>query len=800
MEKHHIRIGRMSCSFCAETIKKALTRVDGVSKVNVSLAHEEALIEYDPEKVDAGRLDEILMQLGYTVRDPRKMRTFEEEEVEIKREKQRLLISAVFTGVAVVLMILMRLGYQHLWFKWLMMGLALMTVFGPGFYILKMALYSLRRGILNQHVLLEFGAFAGLTGGFVGFLIKDFPIADFFAVAVFITTYHILSGYTSLIVRTRASQAVRKLLDLQPQKARVIRDGKEKMVPIEGVVKGDLVSIRPGERIPVDGEVIDGYSAVDESIVTGESIPIDKKLGDEVIGGSYNQLGNLLVRVSRIGEESFLQQIARHIEEARAMKPGIVQVVDKVLKYYVPVVLLFAAAGMVIWTVGAWLIKGETNLIRGTFAALAVLIMGYPCALGMATPLAMIRGGGLAAEKGILMRSSNAFQAFKEVKKLILDKTGTITKGKPEVTEVVSLSKIPDREIIMMAASVEKHSEHPLGKSVVEHAQSLGVELKKVKKFSAVPGEGVRAEMGGKVIRVGSLRYLKKEGVLISRGSQEAKALEQQGKTVIAVSVGRELVGLIAVADALKEDAVEAIRRIKEAGLEPVMITGDNQLIARVVANAVGIEEVIAEVLPEEKAEKIRKLQEDGYRVAMVGDGINDAPALMQADIGIAIGTGTDIAIESADVVLIGGSLNAIVDAYYIGKNSYKKTVQNLILAFSFNGIGVPAATTGLVHPVWAMVAMVASVSTVLLNSFGGRLLPTRRKFNKELRKVTFRVPTMHCEKCLSTIAKRLSEIEGVNDIKGSVLEKTVTVTCDGKRGLEKKLREEITKLGHVAG
>jgi len=322
-------------------------------------------------------------------------------------------------------MISMWLGYRPPYFKWPMMALALATVFGPGLYILKMAFQSLRRGILNQHVLLEFGAFAGLIGGFVGFFVPDFPIAGFFAVAVFITTYHILSGYTSLRVRTRASQAVRILLDLQPAMARVIRDGKEEEVPIEDVQVGEHVRVRPGEHIPVDGEVVDGASGVDESLVTGESIPVERTVGDKVIGGSLNQSGTLVVKVTRVGEESFLQQVARHIEEARALKPGIIQLVDKVLTYYVPGVLVFAAIGIIIWTVGAWFVSGEINLTRGIFAALAVLVMGYPCALGMATPLAMIRGGGMAAEKGILMRSGEAFQALKDVKKVVLDKTGT---------------------------------------------------------------------------------------------------------------------------------------------------------------------------------------------------------------------------------------------------------------------------------------------------------------------------------------------------------------------------------------
>jgi len=797
MKKLQVKIGGLSCSFCAETIRKAYGRIDAVSDVNVSLAHEEVLIQHDPERITEAELKDTLRQLGYTVRDPKKVRTFEEEEAELQREKRKLLIAAGLTGAAVLLMIGMWLGYRQPWFKWPMMGIALATVFGPGWYILKMAVQSLRRRILNQHVLLEFGAFAGLIGGFAGFFVPEFPITDFFAVAVFITTYHILSGYTSLRLRTRASQAVRKLLDLQPPMARVIRDGVEEEVPIEDVQVNDRVRVRPGEHIPVDGEVADGNSSVDESLVTGESIPVEKMVGDEVIGGSLNHAGTLVVRVTRVGEESFLQQVARQIEEARALKPGIMQVVDKILKYYVPAVLVFAAVAIVTWTVGAWLITGEMNLIRGIFAALAVLVMGYPCALGMATPLAMIRGGGMAAEKGILMRSGEAFQALKDIKKIVLDKTGTITKGKPEVVDVVPLDGVEAKDVLLLAASTENPSEHPLARAIVEHARVLDISISEVGEFLAVPGRGARATMNGQTVRVGSLRFLKEEGVETSKGLEQARTLEEKGKTVVAVAADRKILGLLAIADTLKEDATEAIRRMKEAGLEPVMITGDNHRTAQAVARQVGIDKVMAEVLPDEKAAHVQALQAEGYRVAMVGDGINDAPALMQADVGIAIGAGTDIAIESADVVLVGERLSAIVDAYHIGRNSYKKTVQNLVLAFTFNGIGVPLAITGFVHPVWAMIAMATSVSTVLLNSFAGRLIPTMKaKPQKEKQRIVLNVPNMHCEGCVNTMRNALKrKIEDV-EVKADLEKQLLTVGFSNRDISTEGVKEILIETG----
>jgi heavy metal translocating P-type ATPase len=728
-----VNIGGMSCSFCTGTINKAMSRMDGVQQVNVSLAHEEALITYDPAKLTPTQLRDTLRSLGYTVRDSDKVQAYEEQQQELLSEQKRLLVAGIFTAVAAGLMVTMWLGYRQTWFAWVMMALALATVFGPGGTIVKMAYQSLRRSIFNQHVLLEFAAFAGLAGGFIGLIggsIMDlsalgyFPTAEFFGVAIFVTTYHILSGYTSLTVRTRASQSVRKLLDLKPTTAHVIRDGEELEIPTDEVRPDEHVRVRPGESIPVDGVIISGTSGVDQSLVTGEPLPVEKTTGDEVIGGSINQTGALVIEVTRVGEDSFLHQVTRHLERARAMKPGILQLVDVVLKFFVPGVIFFSVLAFLIWTLGAWVITGEMNWLRAIFATLAVFVMGYPCALGMATPLAMIRGGGEAAEKGIIMRSGEAFQVFKDVKKIVFDKTGTLTEGKPHVVDVLPDHDYATDDLLCLAGSVEFISEHPLAAAVVDYVREQGAALMEVDDFHATPGKGVRATLEGNVVSVGSLRFLGEEGFDLSGVSDDAKALENQGKTVIGVGVGETVVGLIAVTDRIKPDARETVRLLRKAGIEPVMLTGDNWRTARAVASELGIDEVLAEVLPGEKAEQIRKMQASGKRVAMVGDGINDAPALMQADIGIAIGAGTDIAIESSDVILMNERLTAVLDAYHIGRTSYKKTVQNLSLAFAFNTVGILAAVTGLVHPVWAMIAMVASVSAVLANSFLGRLVP----------------------------------------------------------------------------
>lgn len=725
----------MHCSFCAASITKGVGKMPGVANANVSIAHEEALIEYDPAQVTETQLKNTLQDLGYTIRDPRRVKAYEEQQKEITLEQRRLILAGILTGLALVQMALLWLGWLHgstlrpiMAFS--MPALALATVFGPALYILKMAWQSLKRGILNQHVLLEFGAFSGLTGGTLGLIGRyghiaglHFPAPAFFAVATFISTYHILSGYASLLVRTKASRSVMKLLELQPPVAQVLRDGVEREVPVDEVHLGERVRIRPGQAVPLDGRVIAGASGIDEAFVTGESLPVEKTTGSEVIGGSMNLTGTLIVEVTRVGEDSFVQRVARQIEDARARKPNILQLVDRVLAFYVPGVLVVAGITVLIWTLGAYLVLGHLMMNRAIFAMLAVFVMGYPCALGMATPLAMIRGGGIAAEYGILIRSGDAFQALKEVRWVSLDKTGTLTEGRPVVTQVVPADDVTMEQVLALAAAAEMGSEHPLARAVVERAQVEEIAVPEVDEFEAVPGLGVRATIDGRPLLVGSPRFLTEVGIEWPGFDTRIAALQQSGNTVVGVMYDDQPIGLVAIADAIKADARDAVQRLRNLGIKPFMLTGDNTRTAQAVALAVGITEFRAERLPDEKAAEVRKLQQGGQRVMMVGDGINDAPALTQADVGVAIGAGTDIAIESADVVLMGEQLGSVAQAVVIGRNSYRKTAQNIGLAFAFNGVGIPLAVTGLISPAWAMVAMVISVSTVLANSFvSGRL------------------------------------------------------------------------------
>ncbi|MEW6690127.1 MAG: heavy metal translocating P-type ATPase, partial [Pseudomonadota bacterium] len=603
---------------------------------------------------------------------------------------------------------------------WLLGTLAVLQVFVVARHILAMAAQALVRRILNQHVLLEAGAFAGLAGGAIGLALErpGFPTAPFFAVAILVSTYHLFSEWLSLIVKTRSSQAVKRLLELQPDTARVLRGGAEVEVPVEAVAAGEQVRIRPGERVPVDGVVTGGHSAVDQSLVTGEPLPVDKREGDSVIGGSINGTGTLVVRVTAAGEESFLNRVVREVEDARALKPGILHLVDRVLVVYAPVVLGAAALAFIGWLAGSWRVAGQADLERAVFAGLSVLVMGYPCAVGISAPLSIVRGAGLAAERGILMRTGEAFQGFRLVGTVVLDKTGTLTLGRPELREI-ELARGSEAELLAIAAAAEASSEHPLAQAAVRAALERRVVPPEVESFQAVPGRGVSARIGGEEVLVGSPTFLAASRINIVPLAARMDELEKRGRTVIAVARGGRLLGALAFGDTLRPEAPAAVARLRRAGLRVVLMTGDNERAAARIAREAGIEEVHSGVLPGEKSALVRRLQAVG-RVAMVGDGINDAPALMQADVGIAMGGGTDIAIESADIIVLSNRLDAVPVAREVSAKSYRKMVQNVTLAFLFNGIGIPLAATGLVYPVWAMAAMAVSVTAIFLNSLWG--------------------------------------------------------------------------------
>ncbi len=829
LERLQLRIGGMSCSFCVNAIERGLKREPGIEEVHVSLAHEEALVRYDPGLIDAGTIKNTMRALGFLIRDPRKVGAFDEQR-DLKRRERNDLISAA--GCALVMfgaMVLMWLDVWRMqeWHAWAAWAIATYVFAWNGRRIVRMAWGAAWRGIANQHVLLSVGAVAGYIGGLLGaplpfvdwYGFVGFPPVDFFGVVVFLTTYHLLSGYISLVVRTRASESVRRLLALQPDTARVLRNGREVEIPIDEVRIDDRVRVRPGERVPVDGTVEHGQSAVDESIVTGESMPADKVEGDAVIGGSVNQTGTLVVRVARVGEDSFLRQVARHVEEAKAMKPGIIVLVDRVLLVYVPTVLAISALALLFWGFAPMAWGGGMQWVTAIYAGVTVLVMGYPCSLGMATPLALVRGGGLAAERGILMRSADAFQVLKDIRFVVFDKTGTITRGRAALVTVEPRGEIDRDALLRLAAGAETPSEHPLARAIVAAAEDAGLAIPGADAFQSATGKGIEAEVEGRTLIVGTQAFMAERGIDVSGSDDLVSEHEGQGRTTILVAVDGNLAGLLALADEIKADAAVAVATLKHRGITPVLITGDNERTAEAVARQVGIDEVRARVLPQDKAGRVRELQRDGARVAMVGDGINDAPALMQADVGIAIGAGTDIAIESADVVLVGERLTAVADAIRIGRLSYRKTVQNLSLAFAFNGVGVPLAATGLVHPSWAMAAMAASVTAVLANSFGGRLVARASASAEDTAAAPeeligdgnasaaasvdepavarFIVPGIHCQGCVDALTAGLKTVDGVDAVEGDVAAKRMTVRYDPRTTAPDRLAVVMGKLGY---
>ncbi len=819
-----LKIGGMSCSFCTSSIEKALRRQKGVSEVHVSLAHEEALIRFRAAQTTPDAIKGTLRALGFVIRDPSKVKAFEEQEAAARQERRDLISAGVCAGVLFLAMSAMWLGLWQMrdWHAWTAWAVGTYVFLWNGRRIVRMAWGAALRGITNQHVLLGVAAIGAYIGGVLGAPVPfldwygfvGFPAVDFFGVVVFLTAYHLLSGYVSLKVRTRASRSVRKLLDMQPPTARVVRDGVEREIDIEAVAVGELVRIRPGERVPVDGRVVEGNSAVDESLVTGEPIPAEKEVGDEVIGGSINQTGTLIVEVTRVGEDSFLRQIARHVEEAKAMKPGIIVLVDRVLQHYVPAVLIICLGALLFWGLSPDQWSAEPHWVRAIYAAVTVLVMGYPCALGMATPLALIRGGGMAAERGILIRSGEAFQVLKDITHVVLDKTGTVTEGKPQVIQVEAFDGFDRTKVLQIAASAEAPSEHPLGRAIVAAAEADRLELHPCGDFQAVTGAGVEAEVEGRKVLVGTARFLAGHGIDLGRAGPVLAAHGEKAQTAVLVAIDGRVAGILAIADAVKPDAAEAVAEMKARGLVPLLVTGDNRRTAEAVARQVGIDAVHAEVLPQDKAGLVRELQGKGHRVAMVGDGINDAPALMQADVGMAIGAGTDIAIESSDVVIIGQRLGAVLDAHGIGAASYRKTMQNLWLAFLFNGIGVPLATTGLVHPSWAMIAMALSVSLVLANSFGGRLLKARGGFGARqptvpetssappdrsaaVRAIVLTVPSIHCRGCVDTIEAYLGAEEGIEEVEADFASKTLRLRYRSDAMTPEQIKAALARIGY---
>lgn len=729
-ERVNLRILDMECSSCARRIERALKKTPGVISASVNFASETAAVAFDPLETSVGDLILAVENAGYHA----VIKEMEREDEAARRmlaARSRLIKVWVLTAPVIVLMFFeMFLGWKFPGYELAMVALSAVAVLWPGFGTHRDSAKVLRHGQANMSVLISMGTIVSLGTGPAKLL--GAPIQSYAGVAAMIMAFHLTGRYIEAIAKGRASQAIRKLLELGAKTAHILVDGQEKEVSVEELQLGDVMLVRPGEKVPTDGEVISGESSVDESMATGESMPVRKSVGDEVIGATVNQNGVLHVRVTKVGKETFLAQVIRMVEEAQGSKVPIQEFADRITSYFVPVVLVVAALTFVSWLVFPSFFKGvllsahgvvrwvnpnEGVISLGILAGVAVLVIACPCALGLATPTALMVGSGVGARRGILIRSGEAIQIMRGIRAVVFDKTGTITKGKPEVTDVLPGLGQTAEEVLRLAASVEVASEHPLGSAIAQGAAARNLKLTEAQEFSAIPGKGVRARVGGSVVLVGSRKLMDEEGVSHEHLAKELRSLEDEAKTAMLVARDKEVLGVVAVADTPKEDSADAIKELRSMGLLAVMITGDNERTARAIAGKVGIDRVLANVLPGDKAREIQRLQDELDVVAMVGDGINDAPALTQANVGIAIGTGTDVAIEASDITLVRGDLSGVVSAIKLSRATFAKIKQNLFWALFYNVIAIPAAMLGLLHPVIAEIAMAASSINVVTNS-----------------------------------------------------------------------------------
>ena len=724
-----LRIIGMDNPHCLNTVNNALNSLKGIVSKDL-LINEKAIIIYDPNKISSDKIKQTIKDVGYEPVD------IVEEDVDkekIARDKHIKEFRTKFF-IGAILSVLIFFGSFPEWFgfvpeiltnKFVLLFLTTPVQFWVGLQFYKGFIIALKNKSADMNTLIAVGTSAAYLYSLAVTLFPSYFIQSgvgtyvYYDTAAIIITLIVLGRWLEAIAKGKTSEAIKKLMKLQAKTAKVIRGKEEIEISIEEVMINDIVIVRPGERIPVDGIIVDGYSSVDESMITGESMPIEKKKGDKVIGATINKTGTFKFKATHVGKDTVLQQIIKIVEEAQASKAPIQQLVDKVSSYFVPAVIAIAMLSFL-----GWYFIGIKGFIFAFTVLIAVLIIACPCALGLATPTAIMVGTGKGAENGILIKGGEALEIAHKIDAVVLDKTGTLTKGKPEVTDIISVSKLKDTEILMLAAAVEIGSEHPLGEAIVNKAKSYKLPIPKVTGFKAIPGHGVEAKYKNKKILLGNRKFMNDNKINIGNLDDKLKELENQGKTAMLVAENKKVLGMIAVADTLKEYSKEAVFELKGMKLEVIMMTGDNERTANAIAGQIGIDNVLSEVLPEEKANQIKKLQESGKIVAMVGDGINDAPALAQADLGIAIGSGTDVAIETGDIILIKEDLRDIVIAIDLSRYTIKKIKQNLFWAFIYNAAGIPIAAgllypfTGmLLDPIFAAAAMAFSSISVVSNS-----------------------------------------------------------------------------------
>lgn len=691
-EKVTLKIGGMSCASCVKTIENSLKKLDGIIDVNVDFGNEKAFVTYNPKVVMLADMKKVIEKAGYQY-----LGAGEEEDLEkVTREeslREKRNRFAVGFAIGIFLMIIRHISID-LPFS---IAYLMLIVSAPAFIYVSHPIFSAAyRSLKNKNLNMDVMYSMGIGVAFVASILGTFSILPseflFYDTAVLLASFLMIGRYLEARAKGKTSEAIKKLMGLQPKTATIIRENKEVKIPIDDVQINDIVVVKPGEKIPVDGMVVEGESYVDESMITGEPIPVLKKKGDGVVGGTFNKNSVIKFRATKVGKDTVLSQIIRLVREAQSSKPSVQRIADKAVSYFIPTVLTIAIISFIVW----YFILANTLLFALT-ALISVLVIACPCALGLATPTAVTVGIGRGAELGVLIKNGEALEISEKLTTIVFDKTGTLTKGKPEVTDIIGIG-MESEKLLQLVASVEKNSQHPLAEAVVRKAQEDGIELKKSEKFDTFGGKGVIADIEGKEVLVGNRVLFKERGISYQNFKEKITQLENEGKTVILIAIGNEMRGMIAIADTLKETTKDAIEELKNMDLNVIMITGDNSRTANAIAKQIGIEKVIAEVLPQDKVKEVKKLQEKGEVVAFVGDGINDAPALAQADVGIAIGSGTDVAIESGEIVLIKDDLMDAVTAIKLSKKVMSRIKQNLFWAFAYNAALIPVAA-GILYP-----------------------------------------------------------------------------------------------------
>lgn len=715
-KKAELKLVGMTCAACAARIEKKLNSLDGVYNAAVNFAVERASFEFNPDLISLKEIEKAVNNLGFeafVVGDEAVDREKEARENEMAFQRRRLIISAILSGPLLFFMIFEWIGI-HLpmsmrTMHWASFILSTPVQFYVGWQFYTGSYKALKNGSANMDVLIAVGTSAAYFYSIA--LLAQHAKFSYFEVSAVLITLVIFGKNLEARAKGRTSEAIKKLMGLQAKTARVIRQGVEQDIPIEEVETGDLVLVRPGEKVPVDGVVEEGMSAVDESMLTGESIPVDKKPGDNLIGATINKNGALRFKATKVGRDTALAQIIRLVEEAQGSKAPIQRIADKVSAYFVPTVVALAVITGLTW----YFATGDFT--KALVGFVSVLVIACPCALGLATPTAIMVGTGKGAENGILIKGGEHLEKTHKLTALILDKTGTITKGEPEVTDIIAVNGFSENDVLAVAGAAERNSEHPLAQAIVKKADTDKVNMQNVSGFEAIPGHGIKARVGQDEILLGNVKLMNENGIELAGLKERVEDLESKGKTVMHLAVEGKMAGVIAVADTVKEHSAEAIKQLKEMGIAVYMITGDNARTAKAIADQVGITNVLAEVLPEHKAEEVEKLRSKGHVVGMVGDGINDAPALATADVGMAIGTGTDVAMEAADITLMRGDLRSIVSSIKLSRGTMNVIKQNLFWALVYNLLGIPLAAVGILSPVLAGGAMALSSVSVVSNS-----------------------------------------------------------------------------------